>query len=59
LAAQNAVLSMIDYLACEHGFTSEQAYIIVSVAVDLHISTIVGASNVLVSAFLPLDIFVT
>ncbi len=58
-AAQNAVLSMIEHLVAEYGFNREQAYVLASVAVDLRISTIVGAANVLVSAFLPLDIFVT
>jgi formamidase len=57
LAARNAVLSMIDYLVSEHGLGREQAYALASVAVDLRISTIVGVPNVVVSAFLPLDIF--
>ena len=37
----------------------EQAYIICSVAVDLKISQVVDAPNMLVSAFLPEDIFVS
>jgi formamidase len=56
LAAQNALLSMIDLLTEEYGFTREQAYILTSVAVDLRISQIVNLPNVGVSALLPLDI---
>ena len=56
LAARNAVLNMIDLLV-HRGWTREQAYCICSVAVDLKISEIVDLPNVMVSAFLPLDIF--
>jgi formamidase len=41
------------------GWTRQQAYAICSVAVDLKISQVVDAPNMLVSAFLPEDIFVT
>ena len=58
LAARNALLNMIDYLAAERGFTPQQAYAICSVAVDLKISEMVDVPNFVVSAFLPLDIFV-
>ena len=58
LAARNALLNMIDYLVNERGFTRQQAYAICSVAVDLKISELVDVPNVVVSAFLPLDIFV-
>ena len=58
IAARNALLNMIDHLVDEHGFTSQQAYAICSVAVDLKISEMVDVPNFLVSAFLPLDIFV-
>jgi formamidase len=58
LAARNAYLAMIDYLVHERGFNRQQAYAICSVAVDLTISEIVDVPNVVVSAFLPLDIFV-
>jgi len=58
LAARNAYLAMIDYLVDERGFNRQQAYAICSVAVDLAISELVDVPNVLVSAFLPLDIFV-
>jgi formamidase len=57
LAAKNALLSMIDHIVAKHGFTREQAYAITSVAVDLHISELVDIPNVLVSAFLPSEIF--
>ncbi len=58
LAARNAVLNMIDYLVHERGFTRQQAYAICSVAVDLKVSELVDVPNFVVSAFLPLDIFV-
>jgi formamidase len=56
LAARNALLNMIDHLT-ERGWTRQQAYAICSVAVDLKISQLVDAPNMLVSAFLPEDIF--
>ena len=56
LAARNALLNMIDHLG-ERGWTRQQAYAICSVAVDLKISQVVDAPNMLVSAFLPEDIF--
>jgi formamidase len=58
LAARNALLNMIDYLVDERGFTHQQAYVLCSVAVDLKISEVVDIPNFVVSAFLPLDIFV-
>ena len=56
LAARNALLNMIEHLA-ERGWTRQQAYAICSVAVDLKISQLVDVPNMLVSAFLPEDIF--
>lgn len=56
LAARNALLNMIEHLT-ERGWTRQQAYAICSVAVDLKISQVVDAPNMLVSAFLPEDIF--
>jgi formamidase len=56
LAARNALLNMIDHLG-ERGWTPQQAYAICSVAVDLKISQVVDVPNMLVSAFLPEDIF--
>lgn len=56
LACRNAVIAMIDLL--EHrGWTRQQAYVICSVAVDLHISNVVDVPNFVVSALLPEDIF--
>ena len=57
LAARNALLNMIDHLT-ERGWTRQQAYALCSVAVDLKISALVDVPNMLVSAFLPEDIFV-
>ncbi len=59
LAAKNATLRMIDFLVARYGFSREQAYVLTSVAVDLRISEVVNFPNVVVSAFLPLDIFNT
>jgi formamidase len=56
LAARNALLAMIDELQ-ERGFSRQQAYALCSVAVDLKVSQVVDVPNVLISAFLPLDIF--
>lgn len=58
LAARNALLNMIDHLG-ERGWTRQQAYAICSVAVDLKVSQLVDVPNMLVSAFLPEDIFVS
>src|SRR5207247_1373110 len=55
-AARNALLNMIGHLT-ERGWTRQQAYAICSVAVDLKISQLVDAPNMLVSAFVPEDIF--
>ena len=57
LAARHALLNMIQLLM-ERGWSREQAYCICSVAVDLKISEMVDVPNFVVSAFLPLDIFV-
>jgi formamidase len=57
LAAQDALLNMIDHLIAERAYSREQAYVLTSVAVDLRISELVDVPNVVVSAFLPLDIF--
>ncbi|PLS85488.1 MAG: acetamidase [Actinobacteria bacterium] len=56
LAARNALLNMIEHLGTR-GFDRQQAYAICSVAVDLRISQTVDVPNLLVSALLPLDIF--
>ncbi len=57
LAARNALLNMIEHLQKRYGYNDKQAYHLCSVAVNLHISQIVDLPNVLVTAFLPLDIF--
>ena len=56
LSAKNALLNMIDHLETR-GFTRQQAYALCSVAVDLRISQTVDVPNLLVSALLPLDVF--
>jgi formamidase len=56
LSARNALLAMIDLLV-ERGWTRQQAYAICSVAVDLKLNELVDVPNLVVSAFLPLDIF--
>jgi formamidase len=58
LAARNALIDMIDYITREHGLTPEQAYVLASVAVDLRIGQVVDVPNYVVSAILPLDVFV-
>ena len=56
LSAKNALLNMIDHLETR-GFDRQQAYALCSVAVDLRVSQVVDVPNLLVSALLPLDIF--
>ena len=58
VAARNALLNMIDHLEAEYGYSRQQAYALCSVAVDLKVSEFVDVPNFIVSAFLPLDIFV-
>jgi formamidase len=58
IATRNALRNMVQYLTEEHGLTRQQSYAICSICVDLKISQIVDAPNFLVSAVLPLDIFV-
>ena len=57
LSARNAALNMIDHLVRNRGLTRQQAYMLSSTAVDLHISQLVDVPNFLVSAFLHLDVF--
>jgi formamidase len=56
VAARNALLNMIEHLGTR-GFDRQQAYALCSVAVDLRINQTVDVPNPLVSALLPLDIF--
>ena len=58
LAARNALIELIDYMVREHGLTPQQAYVVASVAADLRIGQLVDVPNFVVSAILPLDIFV-
>lgn len=57
LAAAMALNELVDWIVREHGLTANQAYALVSVAADLHISSIVNVPNPCVSAALPLDVF--
>jgi formamidase len=59
LAAQNALIAMIDYIVAEYGYDRTQAYMIASVAVDIRIGQLVDVPNVGATAILPLDIFVS
>jgi len=56
-AARNAIRHMIDYLQRTRGLTRADAYMLCSVAVDLKICEIVDAPHWVVSACLPLSIF--
>ena len=58
LAAANALHQMIAYLGDEWGYDEQQAYTICSVAVDLKIAEMVDVPNFIVTAVLPLDIFI-
>lgn len=57
-AAKDAVRAMISHLGREHGLEPEEAYLLCSLAVDLKISEVVDQPNWVVSAYLPLSIFV-
>ena len=59
LAAQNALLAMVNHIVSRYGYDRTQAYMIASVAVDLRIAQLVDVPNVGVTAILPLDIFVS
>jgi acetamidase/formamidase len=58
VAAQKAVRYMIDHLTKNYDLTRPEAFALCSVTVDLRVSEIVDAPNWIISAFLPLDIFV-
>lgn len=57
IAARHALIQMIDYIVDNHGLTSEQAYILSSVAVDLRIGQVVDVPNYVVTATLNLGVF--
>lgn len=59
VAAREALLEMIGYLAATRGLPRVAAYALCSAVVDLHLSEVVDVPYPLVSALLPLDIFVT
>ena len=56
--ARKAVRSMIDWIVEEHGLSREDAYVLTSVAGDLHIHEIVDAGVWNVGMTLPLSVFV-
>jgi len=58
LAAQNALVAIVNHIVSTYGYDRTQAYMIASVAVDLRIAQLVDVPNVGVTAILPLDIFV-
>jgi formamidase len=58
LAARRALDAMIEHLVVDRGYDRAQAYAIASVAVDLRLSSVVNVPNFVVSAVLPLGIFV-
>jgi acetamidase/formamidase len=57
--ARTAVRSMIAWIVEEHGLTPEDAYVLTSVAGDLHIHEVVDAGVWNVGMTLPLSVFVT
>jgi len=57
LAARNALIEMIDYMVREHDLTREQAYVLASVAVDLHVGQVVDVPNYVMTAILDLGVF--
>ena len=57
--ARKAVRGMIAWIVEEHGLTPEDAYVLTSVAGDLHIHEVVDAGVWNVGMTLPLDVFVT
>ena len=57
--AQDAVRAMVDHLTTVHALSREDAYVLASLCVDLKISEIVDAGEYVVSALLPLAVFLT
>jgi formamidase len=58
VAARAALLAMIDWLEAEHGLSRPAAYCLCSACVDLHLSQVVDVPYPLVSALIPLAVFV-
>jgi formamidase len=48
---------MIDWLQKTKGLTSEQAYVVTSVACDLRVSNVVDVPNYAVTTICPMEIF--
>jgi formamidase len=57
-AARQALLELIGWLEAEHGFARPAAYALCSACADLRLSEVVDVPYPLVSALLPLDVFV-
>jgi len=57
-ASKAAIRAMVDHLVRTYRLSRQDAYVLCSVAVDLKISEIVDRPNWIVSAYLPLAIFV-
>ena len=55
-AARNATSRMVDLLATNWGFTPQHAYVLCSVAMDLHLSQVVNEPMITVSATIPKSI---
>jgi acetamidase/formamidase len=58
VASQDALRSMIDHLTATRPLSREDAYVLASLCVDLKINEIVDAGQYIVSAVLPLAVFV-
>jgi acetamidase/formamidase len=56
-AAQDALRAMIEHVTAISGLSTEDAYVLASLCVDLRISEIVDAGQYVVSALLPLNVF--
>ena len=56
-AAQKATRFMVDYLVHNHGLTRENAYMLCSIAGDLHIAEAVDVPHMLVTMHVPKSIF--
>jgi formamidase len=57
VATKNAARELIEYLVACRGLNRLQAYVLLSVAADLRVSSVVNAPNVVVTAHLPLAVF--
>ncbi len=58
-AAQGAIRAMIAHVSSISGLSAEDAYVLSSLCVDLKISEIVDAGEYVVSALLPLNVFLS